>query len=210
MKKLFIPIVLFLSLFAVSSLKAQTTNITLQVTDTSSQAWVGGAWYVNLQTPPGNNPFGPPFFLTGTNTPVPNQVQTGTLSATGSASITLTQNSGINPANSQWRFNVCPQASAGCFTQFVTITATTTVTITPPPPQVQAGPNATAYANNEVSAAVGQTYYNVITGSLNICQVAVAGVCSQWVASAGSTINPSSLNSIIFVDGVTYPTCQAA
>src|SRR6266481_2777881 len=95
--RLFI-VCLVLALFGVQS-RAQTTNVTLQVTDTGGQSWNNGTWTVVLSSPPGTNPFGPPFFLINTTTPVPNQVQSGGLSATGSATITLTRNVGIAPAN---------------------------------------------------------------------------------------------------------------
>jgi len=175
---------LILSLLAFGA-TAQTTNLTIQVTDTGSQSWNNGTWSVVLVSPPGAIPFGPPFNNIGTTTPVPNQTQSGSLSATGSATMTLTQNTGITPTNSQWRFTVCSQATSPCFTQFVTVTATTTATITPPVILVQAGPNAVAYADSEVVAGVGGTYYNVTLIQQRICQVVTGATCTTWANIGG-------------------------
>src|SRR5208337_4467026 len=103
---------------------AQTTNVTLQVTDLGGQAWNNGTWSVTLVSPPGVSQYGPPFYLIGTTTNVPNQSQSGALGATGSGTMTLTQNAGIAPSLSQWKFQVCPQATSSCFVQSVTITST--------------------------------------------------------------------------------------
>src|SRR5258708_29893996 len=108
-----------------------------------------------LAAPQGTSPYGPPFNQIGTTTPVPNQSQSGPLSATGSATATFWQNASIVPALSQWKFVVCPQATASCFSQFVTITATATLTITPPAISVNAGPGTLAYVDGEVSAGIG-------------------------------------------------------
>jgi len=163
---------------------AQTTNLTIQVTDASSQTWNNGTWSVVLVSPPGVVPFGPPFFLFGTTTPVPGQTQSGSLNATGAATMTLTQNSGILPSLSQWRFLVCPNATSVCFTQFITVTAVTTATITPPAIIVQPGPGplAQSYADGQVQGtAIGNRYYNVTSAKERVCTVVTAGVCTTWV-----------------------------
>jgi len=166
-------------------LQAQTTSVTLQVTDTGGQAWFGGTWQAVLQSPPGAIPYGPPFYQLGGTTPVPNQNQSGSLDGTASATMILTQNAFVLPTQSQWYFTVCSQATAPCFSQYVTITAVTTVNLTPPPISVAAGPGVRAYADVEVTSPVGNTYYNVTIPTLRICQTAVGTACSVW-ASVGA------------------------
>jgi hypothetical protein len=145
-------------------------QVTLQVTDTSSQTWNSGTWAVQL-TPP--NGFSVSQLRTNGN-PVPNPTQNGTLSTTGGASITLTTNTSIAPTPSTWYFTVCPLATSGCFNQFVSITTSNqSVTLTPPPPVVFPSPSATnslAYNDAEISGAViGSTYYNTITNQQRVC-----------------------------------------
>lgn len=204
-----------LFLFALSC-EAQTTSLTLTVTDAGGQSWNNGTWSVLLVSAPGSVPAGPPFYQTGTSTPVPNQSQSGLLSTTGTASITLTQTAGITPIGTRWSFTVCGQTSAinNCFTQAVVITASTTLTLTPPALIVSPGVNSTAYVDAEISGAViGSSYYNVTLKSQRICG---APAPCTW----GSTTSPptttvaglpsaaSSTNSIYQVtDAVTQGNC---
>src|SRR6266850_3239940 len=117
-----------------SLVEAQSTSVTLQVTDAAAQAWSNGSWSVLLVSQPGASTFGPPFNLVGGGT-VPNQSQSGALNGAGGASMTLTPNASITPTSSQWKFTVCPGPNlfAQCFTQSVTIGGSSqTVTLTPP------------------------------------------------------------------------------
>jgi hypothetical protein len=190
-------------LFALGA-NAQTTNITLQVTDAGGQSWNNGTWTVVLSSPPGVSPYGPPFFILGTSNPVPNQTQSGVLSGTGSGTMTLTQNSGIAPALSQWKYTVCPQANTNqCFTQSVTITAVTTVTLTPPAISVQAGLTTTAYSSSEVVGFIGQQYYDLTLGQTQICTSPAFGQCVTWSPTGGIS-NVSSLPALC-TPGVTPP-----
>lgn len=114
--------------------EAQSTSVTLQVTDAAAQSWGSGSWSVLLVSQPGASTFGPPFNLVGGGT-VPSQSQSGTLTGSGGASMTLTPNASITPAASQWKFTVCPGPNlfSQCFTQSVTIGGSSqTVTLTPP------------------------------------------------------------------------------
>jgi hypothetical protein len=190
-----VKLFIFCLLLAVLALGAfaQTTNITLQVTDLGGQSWNNGTWSVVLSSPPGASQYGPPFYMAGTTTTVPNQSQSGALGATGSASITLTQNAVIAPSLSQWKFQVCPQATSGCFSQFVTITSSTGVTLTPPAISIAAGPGTSVYALSEISSAVlGSTTYLIGTGS-QICTVVSGGACTTWTASGGGLTPVASL-----------------
>jgi hypothetical protein len=166
-------------------------QVTLQVTDTASQAWLNGTWAVQL-TPP--NGFSVSQLRTNGN-PVPNPTQNGSLSGTGGASITLTTNTSIAPTPSTWYFTVCPLASSACFSQFVSITTSNqSVTITPPPPVVFPSPSATnslAYNDAELSGAViGSTYYNTSNNQQRVCN---APTPCTWGPAGGVGITGAPL-----------------
>lgn len=146
---------------------AQSTAVTLQVTDGDGQTWNNGTWTVNLVTAPGFNP-GPPFVIKGTNTPVPGQTQSGSLSGTGGASLTLTPNASIAPAGSAWYFVVCPNATSDCYRSIQSIAgASQNVNLAPPAIRLNGGYmplNARAYADGEIlSPPQGAQYFNVTT-----------------------------------------------
>src|SRR5437588_2576943 len=150
---------------------AQSTSVTLQVTDTpDSQAWNNGTWSATLASPAGSQPFGPPFnFLSsfGGGT-VPNQRQSGTLSATGGASITLSDNTAIAPSGSKWLFAVCPQATATCYSQAVTISGgSQSVTLNPPSVRIAGNALPLAYLDVEISNPTpGAMYYHVTSNTV--------------------------------------------
>lgn len=133
---------------------AQTTTVTLQVTDTpDSQSWNNGTYSVNLVIPSS---------FSGTQ-PTP-QLVSGALNATGGASFVLASNAPI--AGSYWRFSVCPQATADCYRQSVTVSgATQTVTLNPPSIRINASnapPSLTAYTTTEiVNPALGAQFFNL-------------------------------------------------
>ena len=163
MRKLY-HITLLVLLSVVSA--AQTATVTLQVTDLGGQSWNNGTWTVKLTPGPGQQP-PVQYVLAGTSTVVPNQQQNGNLSGSGGASITLTENSVIAPAMTQWTFNVCPLATpASCYQYAATITASGTLTLTPPAIQISmVSPPSTviAYADNELfGMTYGNSYYNLI------------------------------------------------
>lgn len=164
----------------------QTTSLTVQVTDLSGQTWNNGTWQAQLI---GN---GPPFYNSGTTTPVPNQFQSGALSNSGTFTATFTQNAGIAPAQTQWAFQFCSNTSSslGCYNINYVVTATTNLTVNPPTPVVIAGQNARAYADATVVAQQGQTYYNVISLNMRVCQTSVGSpttpLCTVWVGIGGS------------------------
>ena len=162
MKRL-LPILLLLSALAA----AQSTSVTLQVTDTpDGQPWNNGNWSAVLVSMPGAVNTGPPFFISGTNTSVPNQRQNGALSGTGGTAFTLTPNASISPAGTAWQLTVCPQATSPCFTQFViAVGATQNVTLNPSSIRINGNtmsPTTLAYADTEiVSPPVAAQYFNV-------------------------------------------------
>jgi hypothetical protein len=190
-----------LFLFCGSLTQAQTTSVTLQVTDAGSQTWNNGTWTAVLSSLPGASNYGPPFNIINNGGTVPNQTQTGSLSVTGGASLTATPNSVVTPANSQWKFTVCPQASpVQCYVQFVTVTNTGTQTVTLAPPTIvinlgQTTTNALAYATTEIgSAIIGSQFYLIGTG-LQICSVVSGSSCVTWSGAGGGGGAFSSITS---------------
>lgn len=147
---------------------AQTTSVTLQVTDTpDGQSWNNGTYSATLVLQPGA-PVQPfqllPVFGGGPVTPT---AVSGNLSGSGGASFTLTSNTAIAPAsNTGWRVVVCPLASADCFRTTVVITgASQTVTLNPPSIRINGAnspPATLAYADVEIaSPPLGTQYFNV-------------------------------------------------
>ena len=207
-----------------STCLAQTTNVSIQVTATNSQTWNAGTWSVELKTPPGVSNPGPPFYLIGTTTPVPNQKQNGALSPTGAAGpIVLTQNAGIAPALSQWYFTVCPLAAQYppggtlCYTQGYTITAlTTSITLAPPAININSTGVTTSYQDTELKADTGYMYYNLTNGLYRYCSVATGSNCTSWASIGGipsatvATLPPSSaVNTIYLVTDSVAGSCTA-
>jgi hypothetical protein len=192
MKRMFVRSLL--ALLTIASLPiladAQSTSVTLQVTDAGSQSWNNGTWTVVLKSQVGATNFGPPFNLVGGGT-VPNQTQSGALSGTGGASMTLTPNASVLPSLSGWQFSVCPQQGipAQCFVQTFTVSgASQTVTIVPPTISVNCGSGVNAYADSEVSCSIGGQYYNVTTPSQRQCTASTGTNCTSWAAAGGGGI----------------------
>src|ERR1700756_702669 len=127
--KRLLPVVLILACCAIS--RAQSTSVTLQVTDAASQSWNNGSWQAQLV--PGSGSISGVFTISGSSTPVPNQLQTGSLNGTGGASITLTPNASISPSGSVWKFTVATVGGSSSYQTNVTIAgASQNVTLQPP------------------------------------------------------------------------------
>jgi hypothetical protein len=185
---------------------AQSTSVTLQVTDAGAQSWNNGTWSVVLKSQQGATNFGPPFNLLAGGS-VPNQSQTGALSATGGASLTLTPNASILPTLSGWQFSVCPQQGipAQCFVQTFTVSgASQTVTLIPPTISVNCGPGVNAYADTEVSCSIGGQYYNVTTPAQRQCTASTGTTCTLWAAGGGGITSVAFGANSIFPASSTY------
>jgi hypothetical protein len=192
LKKLFIAFVLLAGIAL-----AQSTTVTLQVTDTpDNQAWNNGTWQVALMPQSGPSQS---YFIIGTTTPVPNQNQSGVLNGTGGASLTLTPNASIAPAQSIWGFTVCPQATSSCFFQQVIIAgATQTVTLTPASIRINLTGipyRVLAYADAEIaSPALGAIYYSVTANAYRVWNGMIWGGISgtSTFGNLGSGTNSSA------------------
>jgi hypothetical protein len=187
-------LLLFLSLllFASSAL-AQSTTVSGQVTDAGGQSWNNGTITAVFVTNP-NYPSFPQYMWTGG---VLSSQVSGTLNGTGGYSFSVPSNSAITPVNSQWRFQICPEASSPCFyTSPVTITgATQTVNATPPAILINllaTSPPVFAYADTEVTGvSLGSQYYNVTNSQGRVCQAVSASACTSWANSGGGGGGPT-------------------
>ena len=190
----------FLVLLWATLCQGQSTSVTLQVTDLDVQTWNNGTWSVQLTSPPGVPCCN--YNILGTNTPVPNQQQSGALSGTGGASLTVTPNTSIAPARTQWTFQVCPQASPSpCFQQSFTITgAAQTVTINPPAIRINLqNPvvKVTAYQDIEaVNGSFGSEYFNLTSSAVRVCISVALNVCT-YAALGGGGGTPGGSNTQI-------------
>jgi len=203
----------FFALLFVKNVDAQSSSVTLQVTDAGGQSWNNGTWSVLLVSQPGATTFGPPFNLT-TGGSVPNQSQSGVLNGTGGASMTLTQTSFITPTQSRWQFNVCPASGipAQCFVQAVAIVgASPTITIVPPAISVTCAFGVSAYVDSEVACGVGGQYYSLTLNAQRQCTAVTGNVCTTWTAAGGGvtsvtslpgTCTPGTLVSVVYVNGL--------
>ena len=169
---------------------AQTTSVTLQTTDAGSQSWNKGTYTATLAAPAGV--VNPTFYLGGVLM-TPSQLQlTGALNSSGGASFSLGQNGSITPVGSSWTFTVCPQATASCYTQSLTVSgASQTVTLTPPAILINLSnspANTSAYADSEITGVVlGATYFNLTTSLQRICTVVSGNSCTTWVNNGTGT-----------------------
>lgn len=206
----------------IPQLNAQSTVVSGQITDASTQAWNNGT-YTFTFVPSGNNPVGPYTWTGGTL----NQTITGSLSATGSYSVSIPSNTAISPVNSVWSARFCPQASSTCFTvNNLTITGgTQTVNATPPTILISlqtAVPPVLAYSTSEITGAVigSQFYLLGSSGGLQVCSAVSGNSCTTWGSSGGGGVGPittawyaspncASGTNCSFVNGNTHWVCDA-
>src|SRR5215469_1124412 len=89
----------------------QYSNVSATVTDNDSQTWNNGTYQITFVPPTGYN--GSIFTFNGSAwTP---SVHQGSLSSSGTFTYSnLERNDYIQPANSRWRFTICPNASVVC------------------------------------------------------------------------------------------------
>lgn len=164
------------------------TTVSLNVTDIDSLPWKSATYQVK--------------FVTAAST-TGAIVKTGTLDASGNASMVLTINSSV--PGSHYQFKVCPLAQGNCFFSDAVIAGSTqTVNIVPPAIRIDGSkitPSTLAYADIEIiNPFLGAQYYNVSVLSTH-----------QWNGSTWSNIGGSGgssgsgaglgLNSVLSYDG---------
>lgn len=171
------------------------TTVNLSVTDTpDNQTWNNGTWTVKLigTTPGQTSQFS---ILSGGGSLA---VQTGSLSSTGTASMSLPANANIAPT-SIWQFSVCSQQGTACSNANITITTSSpqSVTISPPSIRVPAIPNLppiVVYTTTEISSASLGSQITVVgstptTPALQSCTAVSGTTCTTWSAAGGTPSN---------------------
>lgn len=181
-------ILALLACFAWASFaSAQSSSVSIQVTDSGSVAWANGTVTFSYVGPA--NPT-----WSGGNLPLS---ITATLNSSGAATQSVPDTNTITPGPASWALRICPQVgiSAQCINRSpVAITgATPTLTLTPPAIQIQASTNfpISAYADAElVNVSLGFTFFNTVNGGtpgLRVCSAVSGTNCTSW-----STVGPSS------------------
>jgi lysophospholipase L1-like esterase len=175
------------------SAMAQLSNVTGTVTDTDNQTWNNGTFQITFVPPTGYT--GSVYTFNGSAwTPT---VHNGVMSSSGVLTYSaLERNDYILPANSHWKFTVCPNASFPCTSRTVTINQASQ-SVSSQFNAVQAPRFAASnmqtgsfgYADVEVSPipVIGAFYWNVTSGTSR------SYTGSGWVSgSGGTTINGTS------------------
>jgi hypothetical protein len=201
---------LFLLLIAFTAKAQTTTTVSGVVTDTGGQTWNNGTFvftFVSSDSPPYSNG-GSPYV------PVP---ITGTLDGGGAYTATIPSNATIKPVGSHWKVQVCPGATAPCFspTTLLTISGgTQTVNVTPTPILINPIPGAQAYSDAEIrTPGLGALYYNVTTGFLRLWNgtawINVAGAGGGNIGGAGTAgflsvfTSPNTIGNSAWTDTLT-------
>jgi uncharacterized cupin superfamily protein len=178
---------LFLFLFCAIGTLAQSTTVSGTITDLGGQAWNNGSYQIAFYT---NGTIGP-YFQSGTPFN-PNTSFSGFMNSSGAFSLSVPSNTSITPANTLWRFTVCPAASANCFSTNISVTgASMNVSGLIVPPAIQVSASAfnqpTAYSDSEiVGPVIGFTYYNLTDSKNHTCTGSIPPGCT-WIAGGGGS-----------------------
>src|SRR5579875_1029257 len=183
--------VLYSFLAAVSLMaSAQTTVLTVSVTDSTGQIWANGTWQATFFPVPNfpNN------YRWQGSAFVP-QVYSGTMDNTGTFTVTLPDNNTITPAGTQWSFSVCPNATASCTVIVTPVTGATEnlsslFSSRVNPPVIYAAPMPRAYSSSEVTQPPGLhggQFYQVTNN------VPYFWTGSQWI-NIGGTVTSVGLS----------------
>lgn len=181
-KKFLVLLLLSVLLPLLANAQAQTTSVTISVTDApDGQVWANGTYSTTLVVSALGNSNG--VLLPG---PV------GALDASGNATFSLTSVNDITyPTGGVWQVTVCPQmgcsvASFGApLSSPQVLGPSASYTITPPSFRIQATQHAgaIAYRDSEVvSSTLGSVYFNVTSSQLKFCGAVPCSV--NWTASS--------------------------
>lgn len=205
---------------------AQSTTVSVTVTDLTSQAWANGTISYVFQPTPGSSG---PFYWNGAA--VPAQYLTPTLvqlDSSGSASFTIPASTAITPTGSGWSYTICPNASAQCAQLIIPAAGSTqnisaAVTAVLEALQVNAANLPKAYSDSEVVTipAQGGTYYNVLGQAIRYFNgsvwanlagsgviTAVTGTAPVDCTTSGSSVN-CGMNTVPIANGGTGQTTQS-
>ena len=206
MRKLAYLVTLIL-LLALSA-KGQSTTVSGTITDANGQAFSNGTYRISFNP----NGVAPPFQWNGSPFTPGNFVFSGSLNSSGAFSgVSVPSNTFIAPGT-LWEFQVCPAATAPCYSQSLTVAGATmsvSTLLTPPPIVVTASAYSqpTAYTDAEiVGPIVGFQYFNLTSQLTRICTVSIP--CT-WVSGGGGgggvTSVSGTTNQIDVVNPTTTP-----
>lgn len=199
-------LILFSFLFLCSILtQASNTLVTATVTDTNGQAYSYG--FVTATFRPTPNVPGP-YTVNGASF---TKTLTASLDASGSFTITLTDNHTIQPANSKWAFTVCSSASVQCFDANVDVTganqdlSATLSTASTPIGSISALPGLSrAYANSQISGGFGTIYYNILNNVIRVNNGSLTAPNWQDVGGGSGTDCSSAVSDeVLFINVAT-------
>jgi hypothetical protein len=181
----------------------QSTTVSGNVTDASSQAWAGGTYQFQFAPNP-QFPTGPYTWTGGAL----NKVISGTLDGSGNYSVSIPSNTAISPQGSKWILQVTPNATSPSFSTPPTTITGGTQTLNATPPAVTTPPTlfARAYADSEITGAtIGSQYFNVTTSMVRVCTVVTGLACTTWAnvgSGAGGGVTGSGVaNQVAFWTG---------
>src|SRR5271155_4429599 len=185
MKKLFLCLIFILGLAV--QVQAQSTTVSGTITDAGAQSWNSGTYQFTFVP---NQAYQPEPQYTWTGGAL-TQNFAGTLSGTGTYSVSIPSNSAISPAGSTWAVTFCPLANSTCyFAGNITITGGTQ-TISPAPPAISisltgtSSPSTRVYSTSEVAAApLGAQIFLIGTGT-QTCTAVTGNVCNTWTSAGG-------------------------
>jgi hypothetical protein len=173
------------------SASAQLSNVTGTVTDTDNQKWNNGAYQITFVPPTGYT--GSVYTFNGSSwTPT---VHNGVMSGSGVLTYSsLERNDYILPANSHWKFTVCPNASFPCTSRTVTINQASqdissqfNAVQAPRFAASNAQTGSFGYLDVEISPAtppVGSSYFNVTVNQPKVWNG------TTWQTSGGGSATP--------------------
>jgi hypothetical protein len=195
-----------LLMFLAGSAAAQSTTVTVNVTDAGSQAWANGTVAFTFTKGTGVGAY---TWSGGPIVPL-----TCALNSSGTCSKSVPSSTAITPGDSTWTItvtsNTFPTVSY-TVTGTVISGSTQTVNVTPPAISVPVPTTPTifapvlAYADNEISGAyITFVYTNISTLNTpqqRICQAVTAGSCSTWANNGSSSGGTGTVTSV----GLTVP-----
>jgi hypothetical protein len=192
-----------LTFAALYSAAQSTTASSTGVVDSDGFTWANGIVTVSFVPSPFNPSFSAYSWTGGVLTPA----FATALSGTGTFSISLPSNTAISPAGSQWRFQLCPNATSGCFSFTTTLTGTTQ-NLTTSINAVAKGPRfpgststpLSGYGPIEINTAVatGTIFFNTTTNS---CQQ-FNGISFQSCGTGGGGSGTVTQVSVTSANGI--------
>jgi hypothetical protein len=190
----------FLLLLLLSGMAAaqSTTVSTTGVVDTDGDTWTNGSYQITFVPNP-THPSIPSYIWTGGNL-IANSVFTGSLNASGQFSVSIPDNTTITPSGSSWRFTICPNASAGCFSTNIAVNGATfnitsqlNLLALGPRFPVQFGARGYADVNILPIPLPGGSYYNTTSGTTRLW---TGTGWTDLVATSGIIPNPAVTQTI--------------